>query len=87
MKAAVLYAPGDIKIQDIDIPKPTKQDVLIKVKACGVCGTDNALYQGEYPGNYPVVVGHEFSGDVVEVEIEGIGKFTSKVVADAPEDR
>lgn len=79
MKAAVLYAPGDIKIQDFDIPKPGKRDVLIKVKACGVCGTDNALYQGEYPGNYPVIIGHEFSGDVVEIG-DDVTKFN-------PEDR
>lgn len=75
MKAAVLYKPGDIKIQELDISKPDKKDVLIKVKACGVCGTDHALYQGEYPGNYPVVVGHEFSGDVVEIGAE-VTKFT-----------
>ena len=76
MKAVVLYAPEEIKIQDIDIPKPHKTDVLIKVKACGVCGTDNALYRGEYPGNYPVVIGHEFSGDVIEVG-EDVTKFTA----------
>lgn len=75
MKAAVLYKPGDIKIQELDIPKPDKKDVLIKVRACGVCGTDNALYQGEYPGNHPVVVGHEFSGDVMEIGAE-VTKFT-----------
>jgi 2-desacetyl-2-hydroxyethyl bacteriochlorophyllide A dehydrogenase len=67
VKAAVLYKPGDVKMEDLDIPKPREKDVLIRVKACGVCGTDNALYTGEYPGNYPVIIGHEFSGDVIEI--------------------
>lgn len=67
MKAAVLYKPGDVKVSELDIPTPGAGELLIKVKACGVCGTDNALYRGEYPGNYPVVIGHEFSGDVMEI--------------------
>jgi len=83
VKAAVLYKPGDVRIEDIDIPKPEKEEVLIRVKACGVCGTDNALYQGEYPGNYPVVIGHEFSGDVVKVG-DGVTRFKigDRVTAD-----
>jgi L-iditol 2-dehydrogenase len=40
--------------------------VLIRVRTCGVCGTDNSLYKGEYPARYPVVIGHEFAGEIVE---------------------
>ncbi len=74
MKAAVLYKPGDVKIEDRAIPKPEAEEVLIRVKACGVCGTDNALYKGEYPANYPVIIGHEFSGEIVEIG-DGVTTF------------
>ncbi|MGV8026418.1 MAG: zinc-dependent alcohol dehydrogenase family protein [Anaerolineaceae bacterium] len=67
MKAAVLYSAGDIRIEEKPIPTPGIDEVLIKIYACGVCGTDNALNKGEYPGNYPVVIGHEFSGEIVEI--------------------
>ncbi len=67
MKAAVLYSAGDIRIEERPIPTPGIDEVLIKIHACGVCGTDNALNKGEYPGNYPVVIGHEFSGEIVEI--------------------
>jgi len=67
MKAAVIYGPHDIRIEEKEIPEPKPDEVLIKIQACGVCGTDNALNQGEYPANYPVVIGHEFSGEIVEI--------------------
>lgn len=67
MKSAVLHGVGDIRLENRDIPKPQSQEVLIKVRACGVCGTDNSLNKGDYPANYPVIIGHEFSGDVIEV--------------------
>lgn len=67
MKAAILYSAGDIHIEERMIPTPGIDEVLIKIHACGVCGTDNALFKGEYPANYPVVIGHEFSGEIVEI--------------------
>ena len=67
MKAAIIYGPKDIRIEERSIPKPASDEVLIKIYACGVCGTDDALNKGEYPANYPVIIGHEFSGEVVEV--------------------
>jgi len=76
MKAAVLYKPGDVKIVDWKKPAPKIGEVLIKITACGVCGTDWALYKGEFPATYPVVIGHEFSGTIVEI---GEGVKTLKV--------
>lgn len=67
MKAAVIYSPGDVRITDLEIPSPEPREVLIKVAACGVCGTEHTLYTGGYYANYPVVLGHEFAGEVVEV--------------------
>jgi 2-desacetyl-2-hydroxyethyl bacteriochlorophyllide A dehydrogenase len=66
MKAAVIYQPGDIRVVDWDIPKPAPDEVLIRIQACGVCGTDYALFKGDYPANCPVIIGHEFSGEIVE---------------------
>ncbi len=67
MKAAVIYSPGDVRVIDIDIPKPNTGEVLIKVKACGVCGTEYTLFKGGYYANYPVVLGHEYAGEIAEV--------------------
>lgn len=65
MKAAVIYKPGDIRVIEKDVPTPKENEVLIRIKACGVCGTDHSLYTGGFPANYPVIIGHEFAGEVV----------------------
>jgi 2-desacetyl-2-hydroxyethyl bacteriochlorophyllide A dehydrogenase len=74
MKAAVIYGPGNIRIEERAVPKPDRDEVLIKIHACGVCGTDNALFKGDYPASYPLIIGHEFSGEVVEIG-SGVEKF------------
>ncbi len=72
MKAWVFQEPESMQLTEREIPKPTAEELLIKVKACGVCGSDVAYYWGdsslETPdGKGPLVLGHEFSGEVVEV--------------------
>jgi L-iditol 2-dehydrogenase len=67
MKAAVIYAPGDLRVIDAKMPTPNSGEVLIKVKACGVCGTEHTLYTGGYYANYPVTLGHEYAGEVAAV--------------------
>lgn len=67
MKAVILYGPGNMEVKEVPNVKPKKDEVLIKVKNCGVCGTDISLFKGNYPGNYPVIIGHEFSGEVTQV--------------------
>jgi len=67
MRAAVLEAVKNLVIKDVPQPEPKDDEVLIKVKACGLCGTDSKLYNGDYSANIPVILGHEFSGEVVEV--------------------
>lgn len=67
MKAAVIFGSGDIRIEERPVPKPGRDEVLIKIHACGVCGTDNSLFRGAYPAFYPVIIGHEFAGEVVEI--------------------
>jgi len=67
MKAAVLYNIRDIRISDVPKPKIGPSDVLIRVKACGICGTDVHFYKGEWKVKLPLIPGHEFSGVVEEV--------------------
>ncbi|NMM63559.1 2,3-butanediol dehydrogenase [Clostridium sp. P21] len=86
MKAALWYNKKDVRVEEIEEPKVVKGSVKIKVKWCGICGSDLHEYLGgpifipvgqPHPlsGNTaPVVLGHEFSGEVVEIG-EGITKF------------
>ena len=67
MKAAVLYGNEDIRYDDWETPVCKPGTVKVRVKATGICGSDvpRVLHNGAH--FYPVVLGHEFSGDVVEV--------------------
>ncbi len=67
MKAAVLHSVGDIRYEEVPEPIIGPKEVLVRVKACGVCGTDVHFYHGEWTVNMPLIPGHEFSGEVVEV--------------------
>ena len=68
MKAAVLKAPNEISLEEIDTPKAGSGDVVIRVRAATICGTDIRIYRGRKTTGvrYPSVLGHEFSGEVVE---------------------
>ncbi len=58
--------PGTVTVVDLSEPKPGPDDVVIRVGACGICGTDIHIIDGEFPPTvYPIVIGHEFGGDVV----------------------
>jgi len=65
MKAAMWTAPNRLEIRDIAAPKPARDEVLIKVLACGVCGTDVHIFAGDVPlAKPPQVLGHEIYGEV-----------------------
>ena len=83
MKAAVLHRIRDIRFEDVPKPKISKDEVLIKVKAAGVCGTDIHLYRGEWKVDLPLIPGHEFSGTIAEVgeNVRGF-KTGDRVVAE-----
>jgi L-iditol 2-dehydrogenase len=66
MKAAVILKPGVIAIQDLPIPTPGPGDVLLKVEACALCGTDQRVLSGEKHVDVPIV-GHEITGCVTAV--------------------
>ncbi|MFW5976434.1 MAG: zinc-dependent alcohol dehydrogenase family protein [Bacillota bacterium] len=73
MKAAVFNKPGKIEVKEISKPGLSSGEVLVKVKATGICGTDHHIFQGEAPADFPVVPGHEMSG-VVEKKAENVTK-------------
>lgn len=69
MRAVVSTGPDEYGIQMIDVPKPGIGEVLCRVKAVSICGSDPGLFAGHYqnkgwPPNYPFVFGHEWSGEV-----------------------
>jgi len=67
MKSAVLHAIGDLRYEDKPTPDPRYGEVLIKIKASGVCGSDisRVMKKGTY--SFPLIPGHEFAGEVVEI--------------------
>lgn len=58
---------GNISLLETDIPKPKADEVLIEVKAAGICGTDIHILHDKFPYYPPVILGHEFSGQIVEI--------------------
>src|SRR3954464_13715869 len=71
MKAAVLEAVKKITIRT-DVPEPSigPRDVLVRAKACGVCGTDVHIWEGDFFPTFPLVPGHELAGEVVTIGAE-----------------
>jgi len=77
MNAVVKYGQKDgmVELRDVPVPQIGPQDVLLEVKAAGVCGSDIEMYRHRvsFPVNTPVIQGHEFAGVIAEVggEVEG----------------
>jgi L-iditol 2-dehydrogenase len=72
MKAIRLEAVHGLFARDVEKPKPGPAELLVRVEASGICGTDRHLFHGEFPCRPPVTLGHEFSGI-----IEGLGSGVS----------
>ncbi|KAL4907301.1 hypothetical protein BDW74DRAFT_176080 [Aspergillus multicolor] len=86
MKALLYDKPEVHKITEIPVPTLRENDVLIKVKACGVCGTDLHIHEGEFIAQFPLVPGHETVGVVAAVgpRVKGF-TIGDRVVADNSE--
>ncbi|MEV8022612.1 zinc-dependent alcohol dehydrogenase family protein [Streptomyces sp. NPDC086554] len=65
MKAAIIESVGKAVVGEVPDPAPGPRQVVVEVAACGLCGTDLHILQGEFAPTLPVVPGHEFAGDVV----------------------
>lgn len=68
MRAVIIDAPGIIRVDNVPDPTPRPDEVLVRVGACGICGTDLHIIDGDSPlARYPIIPGHEFAGEVVAV--------------------
>ena len=87
MVAARFYGQGEIRLEELPLPTPGPEEVLLRVRLCGICGSDLRTFQhGSSGGNYrtPRTLGHEFTG-VVEAAGEGtVGFRPGDRVAAAP---
>lgn len=67
MKALVLEKKGEIILKEVPLPRTKKGEALIRVKACGICGSDIPRIFGDVAYYYPSIPGHEFSGEIIAV--------------------
>lgn len=76
MRAAVIDEKNSIHLQNLPIPEIGEGEALIKLRYCGICGSDLHVLHGQHPtAKFPVVPGHEFVGEVVEAKGVGSEKF------------
>ncbi len=79
MQALVLTAPGKFEIREKDVPDPGPGEVLCKIKAVAICGSDPEIIRGDlagtWPPEYPFTPGHEWAGEVAAVG-PGVSKFS-----------
>jgi 2-desacetyl-2-hydroxyethyl bacteriochlorophyllide A dehydrogenase len=68
MRAALLRDFGKLDVEEVPVPGPGPGEVLVRVRACGICGTDlkivSGAYKGTWPPELPFIIGHEWSGEV-----------------------
>lgn len=67
MKALRLQKIGSLSLTEAEKPLPRPDELLVRIEACGICGTDRHLFKGEFPSKPPVTIGHEFAGIVEAV--------------------
>ncbi len=69
MRAAVLKDWNQLSVEEVPVPEPGPGEVLVKVRSCGLCGTDLKMvsggFAGIWPPELPFIIGHEWSGEVV----------------------
>jgi 2-desacetyl-2-hydroxyethyl bacteriochlorophyllide A dehydrogenase len=64
MRAAIISSVGKVEVTTVDDPAPGPRDVVVEVAACGICGTDLHILDGEFAPSLPIIPGHEFAGVV-----------------------
>jgi L-iditol 2-dehydrogenase len=71
IKAFKLHGPADLRLEEVEMPEPSENEALVKIKSVGVCGSDIHYYRlgriGPFVVEKPMILGHECSGEVVEV--------------------
>lgn len=84
MFAGVVHGPFDIRYEEVPTPKPQAGEVLVKVKYTGICGSDIPRVNGNACHNYPMILGHEFSGTIVELGEGVTDRHVGQRVAGVP---
>ena len=84
MKYAVLYGPRDLRLDEKPVPDIKPGRVLVKIAACGICGTDAHIYTGKIPVKLPYSPGHECAGTVHEAGAGVLGVKSGDRVAIDP---
>ena len=86
MLQQVMTKPGEIIFNEVPIPEPKKDQVLVKIVNIGICGSDIHVYHGEHPfTSYPVTQGHEASGEIVKAGDEVTGFTVGQKVTIEPQ--
>jgi L-iditol 2-dehydrogenase len=76
VKVARLYAPGDLRVEDLPVPEAGPGELVIRVRTCSTCGTDAKIFRfGHHHISLPRVLGHEVAGEVIEVG-SGVGDWS-----------
>jgi L-iditol 2-dehydrogenase len=76
VKVARLYAPGDLRVEDLPVPEAGPGDLVIRVRTCSTCGTDAKIFRfGHHHISLPRVLGHEVAGEITEVG-SGVGGWS-----------
>lgn len=84
MKAWVLHGVNDIRFEDVDMPRLSANEVLVQVKAAGICGSDIPRIYKTGAHTHPLIPGHEFSGQVAEIGEGADAKWGNKRVGIFP---
>ena len=85
MKAAVYYAPGDIRVENRPEPKPERDNLIVEVFCCAICGSDvKMLTIGDPRSRPPRIIGHEMSGRIVHIGDDVKGFAVGERITVAP---
>ena len=69
LRGAILHGPRDLRIESARMPEPGPGEVVVRVGMAGLCGTDYRIWTGDRPVAYPLVMGHEFVGQVSAIAL------------------
>ncbi|MBA3427803.1 MAG: alcohol dehydrogenase catalytic domain-containing protein, partial [Actinobacteria bacterium] len=85
-RAAIMWKPGRLDVRELEVEEPQPHEVVVRMAAVGVCGTDLHSYKGEWERPMPIVLGHEGAGIVEGVgdEVEGLRQGDAVVLSWAP---
>jgi D-arabinitol dehydrogenase (NADP+) len=85
VRAAFYQARRELDVRDTPDPEPGPNEVLVRVAACGICGTDQHIYEGHFFPSYPLIGGHELAGEVAALgpqSVEPVVREGDRVAVD-----